>query len=67
MQTNSDTKPPRIALIVNRPHLLHFSYIRYLTNFLREQFDFDRRPIDANSKTNSRDQTSDYVEEVNTV
>jgi len=35
--TQFDTKPPRIALIVNKPHLLHFSYIRYLTTFLREQ------------------------------
>ena len=40
------TKPPRIALVVNRPHLLHFSYIRYLTNFIREHFDFEGVPIE---------------------
>ncbi len=44
--TQFDTKHPRIALIVNRPHLLHFSYQRYLTNFLRDQFDFEGVPIE---------------------
>ena len=44
--TQFDTKPPRIALIVNKPHLLHFSYLRYLSNYLREQFDFEGVPIE---------------------
>jgi GTP-binding protein len=44
--TQFATKHPRIALIVNKPHLLHFSYQRYLTNFLREQFDFTGTPIE---------------------
>ncbi len=44
--TQFDTKHPRIALIVNRPHLLHFSYQRYLANFLRDQFDFEGVPIE---------------------
>ena len=44
--TQFDTKHPRIALVVNRPHLLHFSYQRYLSNFLREQFDFEGVPIE---------------------
>ncbi len=39
-------KHPRIALIVNKPNLLHFSYKRYLTNFMREQFDFEGVPIE---------------------
>jgi len=39
-------KHPRIALVVNKPNLLHFSYKRYLTNFLREQFDFEGVPIE---------------------
>ena len=38
--TQFDTKPPQIALIMNRPNTLHFSYKRYLVNFLRERFDF---------------------------
>lgn len=38
--TQFDTKPPQIALIMNRPNALHFSYKRYLANVLREHFDF---------------------------
>ena len=44
--TQFATKHPRIALVVNKPNLLHFSYKRYLTNFLREQFDFEGVPIE---------------------
>jgi len=39
-------KPPKIALIMNRPDGLHFSYKRYLINTLRENFDFRGVPID---------------------
>ncbi|EEO26218.1 ribosome biogenesis GTPase Der [Helicobacter winghamensis] len=38
--TQFESKPPQIALIMNRPNSLHFSYKRYLVNFLRERFDF---------------------------
>ncbi len=38
-------KPPKIALISNRPNGIHFSYIRYLTNQLREKFDFEGTPL----------------------
>ena len=38
--TQFETKPPQIALIMNRPNSLHFSYKRYLVNFLQERFDF---------------------------
>jgi len=44
--TQYATKPPKIALVVNKPELLHFSYKRYLTNILREQFDFEGVPIE---------------------
>ncbi|WP_457564629.1 ribosome biogenesis GTPase Der [Caminibacter sp.] len=37
-------KPPTIALIMNRPKL-HFSYERYLINFLRQKDDFTGTPI----------------------
>ncbi len=37
-------KPPKIALIMNKPKL-HFSYERYLINFLREKEDFRGSPI----------------------
>jgi GTP-binding protein len=43
--TQYDIRPPRIALIMNRPQGLHFSYRRYLTNQMREQFDFEGTPI----------------------
>ncbi len=38
--TQFESKPPQIALIMNRPNSLHFSYKRYLVNFLRKYFDF---------------------------
>ncbi len=38
-------KPPKIALISNRPRGIHFSYIRYLTNRLRESFDLEGTPV----------------------
>ena len=44
--TQYATKPPRIALVVNKPELLHFSYKRYLANILREQFDFEGVPLE---------------------
>lgn len=43
--TQYETKPPKIALITNRPEFLHFSYIRYLSNFFREKFDFEGVPL----------------------
>ena len=44
--TQYETKPPKIALITNRPEFLHFSYIRYLANFFRNKFDFEGVPLD---------------------
>lgn len=43
--TQYDIRPPRIALIMNKPQGLHFSYRRYLTNQFRDQFDFEGTPI----------------------
>ena len=42
--TQYKTKPPTIALIMNR-NKLHFSYKRYLVNFLRKKEDFEGTPI----------------------
>ena len=44
--TQYETKPPKIALISNRPDGLHFSYKRYLANYLRSKFDFEGVPLD---------------------
>ena len=43
--TQFDIRPPRIALVMNRPKSLHFSYKRYLVNTIREHFDFEGSPI----------------------
>ncbi len=58
--TQFDIKPPRIALIMNRPKSLHFSYKRYLINQLREYFDFSGTPIiiEAKKKKSDEDFTS---------
>jgi GTP-binding protein len=44
--TQYETKPPKIAIITNRPDGLHFSYKRYLSNIFREKFDFEGVPLD---------------------
>jgi len=44
--TQYETRPPKIALIVNKPNFLHFSYQRYLANAFREAFDFEGVPLD---------------------
>jgi len=44
--TQYASKPPRIALVVNKPELLHFSYRRYLANVLRDHFDFEGVPLE---------------------
>lgn len=38
-------KPPRFNFQVNSKGLVHFSYLRYLENKLRESFDFEGTPI----------------------
>ncbi|RXJ86438.1 ribosome biogenesis GTPase Der [Arcobacter sp. CECT 8985] len=43
--TQFESNPPRIALIMNKPKMLHFSYKRYLINFLRENINFEGTPI----------------------
>jgi GTPase len=43
--TQFDANPPTIALIMNKPKMLHFSYKRYLINFIRDNHDFEGVPI----------------------
>jgi GTP-binding protein len=43
--TQYETRPPRIALVMNKPKGLHFTYRRYLTNQLREAFNFEGTPL----------------------
>jgi GTP-binding protein len=43
--TQSGIKPPTFVLFVNEAELLHFSYIRYLENYIRNAVDFSGTPI----------------------
>ncbi len=43
--TQVAVSPPYIVLFVNDGKLMHFSYLRYLENFLRKSFDFSGTPI----------------------
>lgn len=38
-------KPPTIVFFVNDPEIMHFSYLRYLENNLREAFGFNGTPL----------------------
>lgn len=43
--TQASVAPPTFVLFVNEPELIHFSYIRFLENKLRESFGFEGTPI----------------------
>jgi GTP-binding protein len=43
--TQASVRPPTFILFVNDTELLHFSYKRYLENYLRKTFDFSGTPI----------------------
>ena len=43
--TQADIKPPKFIIFVNDPELVHFSYLRYIENTLRENFGFEGTPI----------------------
>jgi len=43
--TQYETRPPRIAIIMNKPSGLHFTYRRYLVNKMREAFNFAGTPL----------------------
>jgi len=43
--TQVAVKPPRFVLFVNSPELVHFSWLRYLENRIREAFGFEGTPI----------------------
>ena len=43
--TQASIQPPTFVLFVNDPQLMHFSYQRYLENYLRKTFGFEGTPI----------------------
>ena len=62
--TQFETKPPRIALVMNKPKLLHFSYKRYIINFLRDNFNFEGSPIHIIARgKNDKMGDEEYLEE----
>lgn len=53
--TQPDTLPPTFILFVNDEKLIHFSYLRYLENGLRNAFDFSGTPIRISLKSKGED------------
>lgn len=43
--TQAEICPPRFIIFVNEPELLHFSYLRFIENRLRDSFGFEGTPI----------------------
>lgn len=43
--TQADVKPPTFIFFVNEPELMHFSYLRFLENKLRDSFGFEGTPL----------------------
>ncbi len=43
--TQVGVKPPKFAIFVNDPELVHFSYERYLQNQIRRNFGFEGTPL----------------------
>jgi len=43
--TQYETRPPKIAIVMNKPSGLHFTYRRYLVNKMREAFNFSGTPV----------------------
>lgn len=43
--TQAGVKPPTFIFFVNEPEAMHFSYVRFLENRLRESFGFEGTPI----------------------
>lgn len=43
--TQASIKPPTFIFFVNEPEIMHFSYLRFLENKLRESFGFEGTPL----------------------
>lgn len=51
-----DTCPPKFTFNVNSKSLVHFSYLRYLENKIRENIDLEGTPIIINFKNKNEDE-----------
>ena len=43
--TQVNISPPNFVVFVNDSRLMHFSYLRYLENYLRKSFEFSGTPL----------------------
>ena len=43
--TQADIQPPKFIIFVNDPELMHFSYLRFIENKLRDSFGFEGTPL----------------------
>ena len=43
--TQAAVKPPKFILFANDPEIIHFSYLRFIENRLRESFGFEGTPL----------------------
>jgi len=57
--TQGDTAPPTFIVFVNRPEGVHFSYLRYLENKLRDKFEFTGNPVRIFLKKRQRSESED--------
>lgn len=51
--------PPKIALIMNKPKSVHFSYLRYLQNQIRANFDLKGTPIILIPRNKNKEQNDE--------
>jgi GTPase len=54
--TQVGVSPPTFIFFVNRPEGVHFSYLRYLENRLREKYAFKGNPVRIFLKKRKRDE-----------
>ncbi len=58
--TQIGVSPPRIAVFLNQPELLHFSYVRRIENVIRAKYPFRGVPLKIEvRKSNPRDEKED--------
>jgi GTP-binding protein len=52
--TQAGTEPPTFILFVNDPDMVHFSYVRYLENVIRERYPFEGTPVKIQFRAHDR-------------
>jgi GTP-binding protein len=53
--TQISTRPPTFSIFVNDPEIVHFSYLRYLQNKIREAYPMEGTPIRMMVKASHKD------------